>query len=63
MKNFMYYLKSLIGLFLLSAITGITIGIIFQSNTYAIYTATGIMLLGFMSLVSQLFHLNSPQTP
>jgi hypothetical protein len=63
MKNLMYYLKSLIGLFLLASIVGITIGIIFENNTYAISSAAAIMLLGFISLVSQLFHLKYPQTP
>lgn len=63
MKNFIYYLKSLIGLSLLASIVGIAVGVIFTNNTYAIYTVVTIMLLGFISLVSQLFHLNSPQTP
>lgn len=62
MKNFIYYLKSLIGLFLLSSIVGIAVGITFENNTIAIYSTTIIMLLGFIGLVRSL-HLPSPQTP
>jgi len=63
MKEFNYYLKSLIGLLLLSSITGIFIGTIFESSTYAVFTAIAIMSLGIINLVSQLFHLHNPQNP
>lgn len=62
MKNFIYYLKSLIGLLLLSSIVGIAVGIISENNTYAIYTTTAIMLLGFIGLVRSL-RLTTLQTP
>jgi uncharacterized membrane protein len=62
MKNFIYYLKSLIGLFLLSSIVGIAIGITFEKNTIAIYSTTTIMILGFIGLVRS-FHLPTLQNP
>ena len=63
MKEFNYYLKSLMGLLVLSIIVGVTIGTILDNSTYAVYVAITIMLLGFIKLVSQLFHLHSPQNP
>lgn len=63
MKEFMYFLKTLIGLLLLSVIAGISVGIIFSNNTYALYTVAFILLLGFTGLVFQLYHLRFSQTP
>jgi hypothetical protein len=62
MKEFIYYIKSLIVLFLLSLIVGISVGIIFENNTYTIYTVLLVMTLGFMSIVFRLFHLKFLQT-
>lgn len=62
MKEFNYYLKSLIGLLLLSMAVGIAVGVVFENSTYALYTATTVILLGFIGLVSQLFHLHNQQT-
>jgi heme/copper-type cytochrome/quinol oxidase subunit 4 len=63
MKEFNYYLKSLIGLLLLSLITSIAVGVVFENSTYALITATTVMLFGFTGLVSQLFHLHNQQIP
>ena len=63
MKEFIKYLKSLIGLFLLSVIAGISVGIIFSNNTYALYTMASVLILGFSGLVFQLYHLRFSQTP
>ena len=63
MKEFNYYLKSLIGLLLLSSIFGVFIGTIFESSTYAVFTVVAIMSLGLIKLVWQLFHLHDLQNP
>lgn len=63
MKEFNYYLKSLIGLLLLSVTTSVAVGVVFENSTYALITATTVMLLGLTGLVSQLFHLHNQQTP
>jgi len=63
MKEFIYYLKTLIGLLLLSVIAGISVGVIFDNNTYAIYTVSSILTLGFIGIVVQLYHSQFSQTP
>jgi len=40
MKDFVYYLKALIGLLLISIIVGVFVGIIFKSDTYIFYTVS-----------------------
>ncbi len=50
MREFFYYIESLMGLFLLSLIIGISIDIVFGAM-YGVYVSAFIMILGFIGTI------------
>ncbi|PHO10336.1 hypothetical protein CPG37_04620 [Malaciobacter canalis] len=53
MKDLIYSIKAFIGLFLITAIAGVTVAILSENIAYSLYTTATIFILGFVGLVRQ----------